>query len=193
MHNRFRRISTFVPALALVAALGLSARSAEAQTRPFHITGEGFATQGLPLPGQPARPHWAVGEASYLGAYYGEGTVETNTAVPQPNGNIDGLFKSGQPFVFTNAHGEKLVTNYGQTAAGDPIGTFELIPVPGAGIGFYRANFIATFVIDGAQSTGRFAGAKGSWKMYAYTVPFPLGSTVSTYYWWHGTGTIAFH
>jgi hypothetical protein len=58
-------------------------------------------------------------------------------------------------------------------------------------------QFDAIFTIDGAQSTGRFAGASGSWRMIAHAETVPLAGTVPGYsapfpYTWTGGGTITF-
>jgi hypothetical protein len=58
-------------------------------------------------------------------------------------------------------------------------------------------QFDAIFTIDGAQSTGRFAGASGSWRMIAHADSISLVSTVPGYtapfpYTWTGGGTITF-
>ena len=60
-----------IAAFALVLALGGS--RADAQVKPFKVTGAGFATEGLPLNPLTPGPHWAVGQATELGRYYGEG------------------------------------------------------------------------------------------------------------------------
>jgi hypothetical protein len=117
---RTSRLSAVVaPLAALVAVLTLACR-ADAQVKPFKITGEGVGPLGLPLPAQDPLPHWAVGEATGLGRYLGKGTVQTDTAVPDwATGTISGEFGSGSPFVFTGADGDKLVTWYGRTKYGD--------------------------------------------------------------------------
>ena len=58
---------------------------ADAQTKPFKISGQGVGPTGLPLPGQTPRSHWIVGEATELGRHYGEGTVRTDSAAFDPN------------------------------------------------------------------------------------------------------------
>lgn len=180
---------------ACMVALALGQGRVEAQTEPFKIVGAGQGPYGLPLPGQPARPHWAVGVASGLGLYYGEGTVETDSAADQHDGTITGQFGSGSPFVFTGANGDKLVCWYGRTAHGaSKPGTFTLtiLEVLSDGSLVVEAAWIAEFVAVPDQSTGRFAGVTGSWVMYAYSAPFVLGSDDPVDYWWHGEGTLTF-
>ena len=45
-------------------ALVLAPKPAVAEVKPFKIFGAGSAPMGLPLPGEPGRPHWAVGDAT---------------------------------------------------------------------------------------------------------------------------------
>lgn len=187
--HRNAALSSFVALAALVAA----AAPAQAQLKPFKISGEGVAPLGLPLPGQEARPHWIVGNATHLGLHKGKGTVRTDTAFPQPDGRIIGTFGSGMPFVFVAANGDKLACHYGRADKGASTpGTFQLIPVPALGPGVYRAEFIAEFVPQPGLCTGRFAGVSGKWTMYAATEPFVLGSTQPGRYWWHGEGALLF-
>jgi hypothetical protein len=57
---------------------------------------------------------------------------------------------------------------YGRTDFGakNP-GTFELVPVPHLGAGWYVAHIVAEFVPYGPECTGEFEGVSGSWIMYA--------------------------
>jgi hypothetical protein len=55
-----------------------------------------------------------------------------------------------------------------------------------------EAAFVAEFVVVPDQSTGKFAGATGSWVMYAYTEPLVLGSDDPIGYWWDGQGKLTF-
>ena len=47
-------------------------------------SGGGVAPFGLPLPGQDPRPHSSLGQATHLGRYTGDGTVETDSAAFDP-------------------------------------------------------------------------------------------------------------
>jgi hypothetical protein len=182
-----------VPLAALAAVLALACR-ADAQVKPFQITGEGVGPQGLPVPGQPARTHWTVGEATHLGRYRGQGTVRTCSAVPDfATGTISGEFGSGSPFVFTGADGDELVTWYGRTkyGASEP-GSFVLAieDVLDDGSLLVNASWVAEFVAQPDESTGKFAGATGGWVMHAWTTePFVLGSTDPVSYAWEGEGS----
>jgi hypothetical protein len=181
-------------AVALVAVFVMACPPAHAQVKPFKITGEGVAPQGLPLPGQPSRPHWIVGNATELGRHYGAGRVETDTANFLPNGHITGEFGSDGPFKFIAANGDILACEYGRVAFGaSKPGTFELVPLPALGVGIYQAYFVAEFVPQGEECTGRFAGVSGSWVMYAVTAPFVLGSTDPLPYSWQGEGSLTFN
>jgi hypothetical protein len=116
---RTRRWNSVVVSMAVMAAGLAPTGAAETQVEPFKIVGVGVGTQGLPLPGQAPRPHWIVGQATRLGRHYGEGSVKTDSAVPDPaHGVITGDFGAGSPFVFQGANGDKLVTWYGRTDHG---------------------------------------------------------------------------
>jgi len=171
-------------------ALILAPIQANAQCNSFKIVGAGIGPQGIPLPGEPARPHWAVGFATDLGFYYGDGEVETISASPQPDGTFTGEFGSAVPFVFTGEDGDSLACYYGRTdfGAAQP-GTFTLDPVPGRA-GYYIAHWIAEFVPYDPACTGKFKGVTGSWIMYATSGPFLLGSSEPISYWWEGEGTL---
>ena len=166
---------------------------AEAQTRPFRIAGGGIAPEGLPLPDEAPRPHWSVGTATSLGKYTGEGSVEIDTATFNADGTITGEFGSADAYQFTDADGDVLACYYGRTEYGATTpGTFELIPVPELGAGVYVASFIAQFVPYDPECTGKFAGVKGGWTMYAASAPFVLGSSDPLLYFWEGKGTLTF-
>jgi len=181
--------------LALVAVCSLTV-AAQAQVKPFKITGGGIAPEGLPLPGQAGRQHWSVGNATHLGKYSGDGTVATDSAEFNPDtGTIQGEFGSGSPYTFTAANGDKLVCVYGRTAFGaaEP-GTFELTIVgfTKGGDLIVTAEFVAEFVVQPELCTGNLKGTTGSWIMYASTDAFVLGSSDPIPYRWEGEGTLTF-
>lgn len=180
----------------LLVGLVLASPQTRAQVvKPFKISGEGVGPLGLPLPGQPPRPHWAAGQATQLGEYDGLGEVETDSASFQPEGTITGEFGSGSPFVFTGANGDHLVCWYGRTDHGaSKPGTFVLtiLDVLADGSLVVEAAWIAEFVPVPEASTGKFAGVTGSWVMYAYSEPFVLGSDDPVGYSWEGEGTLTF-
>jgi len=192
--SRFNKVVGPLTALAVV--LTLACHKAQAQVKPFKVTGEGVAPFGLPLPGQDARPHSIVGNATHLGRHTGEGSVKTDSVVFDPTtGRIIGEFGSGAPFVFTGANGDELVCYYGRTDFGaSKPGTFELtiLDVLPDGSLVVEALFIAEFVPQPDECTGMFAGVTGSWVMYATTEPFVLGSNDPVNYSWQGQGSLTF-
>jgi hypothetical protein len=194
---RIFRLKPLVVCLAAGAVmLTLECHKAQAQVKPFKITGGGIAPLGLPVPGQDPRSHSSTGNATYLGRYTGDGTIETDSAAFDPStGQITGEFGSGSPYVFTGANGDKLVCYYGRTdfGASEP-GAFELTIVDVTPDGFLvvEALFIAEFVVQPDECTGKFAGTTGSWIMYASTGPFILGSEDPIAYSWEGTGKLKF-
>ena len=194
--DRLGAASALNPAAVDLALTGADELEAKSQvTKPFKITGSGVGPLGLPLPGEPARPHSIVGNATHLVRHTGAGSVRTDSAVFNPDtGTIQGEFGSGDPFVFTAANGDQLVCHYGRTDKGatEP-GTFELTIVGATDDGhlIVEALFIAEFVVQ-PESTGKFAGATGSWIMYARTEPFILGTSDPVIYSWEGEGTLTF-
>lgn len=185
----------------VAATLALTTTPAAAQVvKPFKIGGAGAGPDGLPLPGQPARMHWAVGQATHLGRYYGEGTVQTlSVDAVSPPGTITGRFGSGSPFIFTGANGDQLACDYGDQPGSAANGTFTLTILDvlgtlpdGTPILLVEALWIADFVAKPEMSTGKFAGVTGSWVMYARSEPFVLGSDDSVDYSWQGQGQLTF-
>ena len=196
MLRSFQFNKVVVSLAALIAVLAFVCSTAYAQVKPFKIKGGGVATSGLPLPGQDPRAHWSVGEATHLGRYSGNGTIKTDTAVFDPTtGRIVGEFGSGSPYVFTGANGDELVCYYGRTdfGASEP-GRFELVilDVLADGSLVVEAFFVAEFVVQPDDCTGKFAGVTGSWIMYAQSDPFILGSENPTKYTWSGEGSLTF-
>jgi hypothetical protein len=181
----------------LLLAFVVASPPAHAQVvKPFKIKGSGVGPDGLPLPMQPPREHWIIGEATQLGRHYGEGTVQTDSAAFDPGtGTFTGEFGSGSQFVFTGANGDKLVTWYGRTDHGaQNAGTFTLYVVGFATSGnpIVEAAWIAEFVAQPDESTGKFAGVTGSWIMYAYSAPFELTTSDPVFYSWEGEGTLTY-
>jgi hypothetical protein len=164
---------------------------ANGQALPFQITGGGPAPQGLPLAPFVPGPHYATGTASFLGRYTGSGTFEHDPLVIDPaTGLVTANFQG--TFTFVAANGDKLVTHYGTGFTGKLTGHLSADGTAVVGV-----QFDAIFTIDGAQSTGRFAGASGSWRMIAQADSISLASTVPGYsapfpYTWSGEGSIEF-
>ena len=171
---------------------GRGQRRPRAQEKPFKITGAGVGPIGLPLPARIPRPHWAIGTATHLGKYYGEGSVETLSAAFDPaTGVFTGTFQSGSAFEFEGANGDVLACDYGHYSkdGGEKVGTFTLLPTGNAGE--YVAYWIADFTPT-AGCTGKFKGVTGGWTMYAQSEPFILGSDDPIGYSWKGSGTLTF-
>ena len=186
MFRSLRSESVVVPLAALAAVLAL-ASGASAQVKPFKVTGAGIAPEGAPfIPGQP-KPHWAVGQATELGRYYGEGQV----VLDRFTGPTTAEFSSAVPFVFVAANGDRLAFTYGDPDNGaEGPGEVTLFPQPD---GTVVAVFVAEFNPVPELSTGRFASViDGSFVMVAVTEPFVLGSSDPAGYTWSGEGWIEF-
>jgi hypothetical protein len=178
-----------VPLVAFVAVLTLASQVAEAQVKPFKITGSGVAPSGLSLiPGVPA-PHVSTGQATELGNHTGAGFF----TILDFTGPLTAEFSSAPTYVFTAANGDKLAFTYGDVnnGAASP-GEVTLIPNSD---GSFSALFVAEFNPVPSQSTGRFAKVTGgSFVMIAQSSPFFLFGTASTpfSYTWEGEGTLTF-
>jgi hypothetical protein len=161
------------------------------KAQPFAITGEGPAPQGIALAPGVSAPHSATGTASFLGKYTGSGTFEHDPLVINPTtGVVTANFQGS--FTFVAANGDKLVTHYGTGYTGKLTGQLSA-----DGTTIVSVQFDAIFTIDGAASTGRFAGASGSWRMIAHASNVSLagmvpGNTAPFDYTWTGGGTITF-
>jgi hypothetical protein len=197
MFHSVRFVPVAVSLAALLVTLALAPAAVEAQVEPFRIRGEGVGPEGLPLPGEDPRPHWIIGNATHLGLHHGEGSVRTDTAdfSDFPN-TISGEFGSGDPFVFVAANGDKLACHYGRTDKGaSQPGTFvlKIVGFSDRGLGLIvEAAWIAEFAVQTEQCTGKFAGVKGSWVMFAFSEPFVLGTNDPVYYGWEGEGELRF-
>src|SRR5207247_4733975 len=64
-----------LPVAAVVVSFTLACGQADAQVEPFKVTGGGTVDY-IPFPGDPPAFHFAVGTATHLGKYYGEGKVQ---------------------------------------------------------------------------------------------------------------------
>lgn len=87
-------------------------------------------------------------------------------------------------------NGDKLVTQYGNTGpsgAKMPV-TDQIIPLGNSLADPVVVVFLAEFVVQPNESTGRFQGATGSWIMEARTALFILGSITPLPYLWQGQG-----
>ncbi|WP_165228574.1 hypothetical protein [Aquisphaera insulae] len=181
------RISVAAYLVTLAAGSCLAGAPVQAQVvKPFKVVGGGIADY-LPLvPGVPSG-HFAVGQATELGRYYGEGAFQVLGFNPDGTANFD----SAVPFVFTAANGDRLVFTYGDTSNGAAApGKVTLYPVRG---GLFVAVFVAEFNPVPALCTGRFAKViGGSFIMTAVTEPFVLGAMDPVGYGWAGEGTLVY-
>jgi hypothetical protein len=189
-----RRVSRRVLAVALVVIFGLatfaSAGKKTSVTKPFKVKGGGVAPEGLRPPGE-VTTHLIDGTATHLGHHTGEGSFDIFSLAPTSPSTLEGTFGSHDTCVFEAANGDELVCYYGRTDNGAAeVGTFTINVLDVTPEGpLVEALFIAEFVVQ-PESTGRFAGASGSWIMYAQTEPFVLGSSDPVAYTWEGVGTI---
>ena len=181
--------STFVAFAMSAVILSLGQTQADAQVKPFKITGVGYAPDGINLtPGTPG-PHWAIGTATELGSYYGAGFFQ----LLEYTSLTTAEFSSAPDFVFTAANGDKLAVTYGVVSNGatEP-GQLTLHPHSD---GSFTAVFVAEFNPIPAQCTGRFAKITGgSFLMTAVSEPFFFLETTTTpfVYAWAGEGSLTF-
>jgi hypothetical protein len=178
---------SFVACLAVCAlALALAPSQAQAQVKPFKITGAGIVDYVPLVPNVPVY-HFAIGEATELGRYYGAGEVQLLEFTSATTANFD----SAVPFVFVAANGDQLACTYGDTTNGaaEP-GQVTLYPAP---VGLFVAVWVAEFNPVPALCTGRFASVTGgSFIMVATTDPFVLGALDPVGYSWRGKGSLTF-
>ena len=183
---------SFAPRLIVFAALcALATSQAHAQvTKPFKVKGGGVAPEGLRPPGE-VTTHLIDGTATHLGRHTGDASFDIYSLAPMSPTTLGGTFGSHDPCVFVAANGDELVCYYGRPDEGAAdFGTFEITILDITAEGFLvDAFFIAEFVVQ-PESTGRFAGATGSWIMYAQTEPFVLSSDDPVAYTWEGDGIL---
>jgi hypothetical protein len=172
-------------------ALVLTPDQAQAQTKPFKVSGGGTAPDGIPLfLGAPPAPHNATGTATHLGKYTGnEGMFTLLSFDPE---NLSGTFEGS--FVFVAANGDRLKCNYRGNPDIPGTGTFSGSPTPD---GKVVVTFIQEFVPVPEESTGKFATVTGgSFIMVATSEAFSPepnhGYTVPFTYTWVGEGTLTF-
>jgi hypothetical protein len=183
------RLNRLVPLAALVAVLTLSCK-AEAQVKPFKVTGGGSLPEGISIFGFDS-PHSATGNATLLGKYSGNGIGNALSFDPE---TLSGTFAGS--FVFVAANGDRLAMSYGNPNNGAAqVGTFELVD---AGGGKVKAVFLAEFNPIPEMCTGRFADVvNGSLIMLAVSDPFALVIDAEGYsppfnYTWRGQGWLEF-
>ncbi|QEH35187.1 hypothetical protein OJF2_37340 [Aquisphaera giovannonii] len=187
MLHPIRRIAAASPLVLLVAGLSLAGSPAHAQVvKPFKVVGGGVA-EYLPVVPDVASRHFAVGQATELGRYYGEGAFQVLEF--HADGTAD--FDSARPFVFVAANGDRLAFTYGDTSNGAARpGEVTLHPTRE---GLFVAVFVAEFNPIPALCTGRFAKVTGgSFIMTAVTQPFEFGAMDPVGYIWSGEGSLVY-
>lgn len=183
--TRIRLITVFLLCTGAFALSGFD-NAIQAQVKPFKIKGAGIANY-LPLPGDNPQAHFATGNASFLGNYFGQGMLQTDMFT-SPN---TAAFSSAVPFVFTAANGDDLAFNYGRVDAGAAVpGKVTLFPAEG---GLVVAVFVAEFNPALELCTGRFKKVVGgSFMMTAISEPFLFGGKDPVGYSWEGEGSLEF-
>ena len=176
------------PLTVCTLVLALASSQAQAQVVPFKVTGSGIVNY-IPLPGDDPQYHFAVGEATHLGKYFGEGFVQTDVLTSPTTA----LFSSAKPFVFVGANGDHLAFHYGRTDFGaEQPGLVTLVP---AGDGKFFAVFVAEFNPVLAECTGKYKDLvqeRSSFIMIAVSDPFVVGAKDPVGYSWAGAGNIEF-
>jgi hypothetical protein len=175
----------------LTCAFALGQSQAQAQVKPFKMTGGGDAPDGISLILGAAEPHNATGNATELGNYSGEGMFQLLNFTSE----LTADFSSAPYFVFTAANGDELTVTYGDVnnGAAEP-GEVTLYPQSDGG---FIAVFVAEFNPVPDRCTGRFAKLTGgSFIVVATSDEFyiPEGSTNTTpfTYTWEGSGSLVF-
>jgi hypothetical protein len=175
--------------IVLAASLALTSSRAEAQVKPLKITGGGPAPNGISLIPGTAEPHSAVGNATELGRYTGQGFFQ----ILELTGPLTATFSSAPNFVFVAANGDHLAMTYGDVDNGaEQPGQVTLTPNSD---GSFTATFVAEFNPDLPNCTGRFAKLTGgSLIMIAVSEPFfILGTSTTPFnYTWSGSGTLTY-
>ncbi|MFO0877441.1 MAG: hypothetical protein U0840_08705 [Gemmataceae bacterium] len=160
--------------LLALATVIVGGTRAEAQVKSFKINGAGIVDYIPTAPGlTPA--HWAVGNATELGKYYGLGAVQVDDVVT-------GAFSSAVPFVCEAANGDKLAFDYSGFVQ-------VLFDENGAPYTLWIAEFTPAL----AQCTGRFSKViDGSFIMTAISAPFNPFVPAPVEYSWEGKGWIEY-
>lgn len=170
----------------VVAVACVTAAADDQVTKPFKVQGGGIAPTGL-RPYPEITTHLIDGTATHLGHHTGDGNFDIYSLDFTSPTTLEGTFGSHDACIFVAANGDELVTYYGREDKGaDDIGTFviTILDVTEEGL-LVEAEFHAQFVVQ-PESTGKFAGASGSWIMIANTAPFILGSEEPVEYSWEG-------
>ncbi|MBI1383200.1 MAG: hypothetical protein GC161_19205 [Planctomycetaceae bacterium] len=175
---------------AAVAALALASQ-ADAQIKPFKVSGNGTAPKGLSVGGVKS-PYKSAGNGTAgLGKYTGTGIVRSLSFDPTA---LEGTFTGG--FTFVAANGDKLACTHGDTTNGArQAGEYKLFPVSETEV---VAVFLAEFNPVPKKCTGKFADVvDGSFLMLAVSKPFALqlndqGFSPPFDFSWQGLGWLEF-
>jgi hypothetical protein len=174
----------------LVTTVVIAVGSANAQVKPFKVSGGGPAPNGASIFGADS-PHSATGNGTQLGKYSGDGIFN---ALSFDATTLSGTFHG--TFTFVAANGDKLACTYGETANGaDQPGTYQVVPADG---GKVIIIFLAEFNPVPIACTGKFKDVvDGSFLMLAVTEPIDLsidanGFTPPFHYDWMGDGWLEF-
>jgi hypothetical protein len=191
-HSMFRNRLMAVGLTFCTLAVVLAPSQAQAQTKPFKLTGGGTAPDGIPtFTGGPPAPHNATGNATQLGKYTGDEGMFTLLSFDPST--LTGTFEGS--FVFVAANGDRLKCNYRGNPNIPGTGTFSGSLTPD---GLVVVTFIQEFVPVPEESTGKFATITGgSFIMIATSEPLPPvigpdGYTPPFAYTWVGDGTLTY-
>jgi len=186
------RTSTRIAATLLV--LALTSLSAQAQIRPFFVTGSGRAPDGVSVIPGTVSQHTAAGLSIPVGPYASDSG--RFVAVDPPDENLSGTFKGSFTFeeVFRK---DDLFCTYGDESNGaEGPGRYYVIDVGGGDV---IIAFLAEFNPDRFRSTGKYRRVTGgSLTMLAVTEPIALaeilddGVSPAFNYSWVGSGWIRF-
>ncbi len=153
----------------------VDAPSKDSVSKPFKVTGAGFVDKFPLIPGEEV-PFTAVGNATNLGKYTGEGTVRLDAFTSPTTAD----FSSGVPFVFTGANGDQLAFDFA--------GSVELTFIPNTDL--VTTKWTAEFTPVIGENSGKFANVSGgSFEMIAETGPVLL-TDVNIPFSWNGEGEL---
>jgi hypothetical protein len=176
---------------AAAVVLTLACNAAQAQVKPFRVSGGGPAPEGFSIFGADS-PHSATGRATFLGRYSGDDGIAIALSFDPATGS--GTFKGS--FTFVAANGDKLACTYGDPDNGaEQVGEFQVYDVGGGNV---KVVYVAEFNPIVEKCTGRFKHVvDGSFLMIAMTDAFPLqidadGFTPPFNYTWEGEGWLKF-
>ena len=141
----------------MLVALAFTCQHAQAQSKPFKVTGGGTVPHGLPLfTGGPPASHNATGTATHLGKYSGDEGMFTLLSFDPVA--LTGTFEGS--FVFVAANGDRLKCNDRGNSEIPGTGTFFVSSFTDDGE--IIVTFLQEFTPVPAESTGKFAKVTGA-------------------------------